>query len=138
MNRQPPLPILVSAQFICLAMAIGMSVDYVVHLSHAFEHHAGTPRERARAAVCGIGSSVLKGGTSTFLGIVVLAAAPSEVFRTFFKMLVSTVVLGLLTGLAFYPAAVVWVGRFIPTKTDEEPPAAKQADKAPPLELAAA
>ena len=65
--------------FICLAMAIGMSVDYVVHLSHAFEHHAGSPRERAQAAVCGIGASVLKGGTSTFLGIVVLGAATSEV-----------------------------------------------------------
>ena len=103
-----------SVAFICLAMAIGMSVDYVVHLSHAFEHHAGMPRERAQAAVCGIGASVLKGGTSTFLGIVVLGAATSEVFRTFFKMLVSTVFLGLLTGLAFYPAAAVWVGRFNP------------------------
>ena len=65
--------------FICLAMAIGVSVDYVVHLSYAFEHHAGSPRERAQAAVCGIGASVLKGGTSTFLGIVVLGAATSEV-----------------------------------------------------------
>jgi hypothetical protein len=35
-------------------------------------------------------------------------------------MLISTVFLGLLTGLAFYPAVVVWVGRFIPHKSGVE------------------
>ena len=114
------VPLDASVAFICLAMAIGMSIDYVVHISHAFEHHAGSPRERAQAAVCGIGASVLKGGTSTFLGISILGAATSELFRTFFKMLVSTVFLGLFTGLAFYPAVAVWVGRFIPHKSGVE------------------
>lgn len=112
--------------FICLAMAIGMSVDYVVHLSHAFEHHAGSPRERAQDAMCGIGASVLKGGTSTFLGVGVLGASTSELFRIFFKMLVSTVFLGLFTGLAFYPAVAVWVGRFIPHKSGVEASAGPQ------------
>ena len=122
--------------FICLAMAIGISVDYVVHMSHAFEHHAGSPRERAQAAVCGIGASVLKGGTSTFLGVSILGAATSELFRTFFKMLVSTVFLGLFTGLAFYPAVAVWVGHFIPHKSGVEASAGPQV--ATPAHVSAA
>ena len=40
-NPNPnPNPYPNQVAFICLAMAIGMSVDYVVHLSHAFEHQA--------------------------------------------------------------------------------------------------
>ena len=35
-------------------------------------------------------------------------------------MLIATVLLGLLTGLAFYPAVAVWVGRFIPHKSGGE------------------
>lgn len=52
-----------------------------------------------------------------------------EVFRIFFKMLVATVFLGLLTGLAFFPAAVTLVGRWIPPKKNgaEESAAARAA-----------
>ena len=42
-------------------------------------------------------------------------------------MLISTVFLGLLTGLAFYPAVVVWVGRFIPHKSGVEASAGPRA-----------
>tara|TARA_B100000795_G_scaffold22914_1_gene15333 strand:- start:242 stop:412 length:171 start_codon:yes stop_codon:yes gene_type:complete len=42
-------------------------------------------------------------------------------------MLISTVFLGLLTGLAFYPAVAVWVGRFIPYKGGVEASAGPQA-----------
>ena len=90
--------------------------------------------------MCGIGASVLKGGTSTFLGIAVLGAAASEIFRTFFKMLIATVLLGLLTGLAFYPAVAVWVGRFIPHKSGGEAlagPRAAASGEEPPREKSA-
>ncbi|KAG8462257.1 hypothetical protein KFE25_012077 [Diacronema lutheri] len=102
--------------FICLAIAIGLSVDYVVHLAHAFEHARGDAAERAIGALDEIGSAVAKGGASTFLGIVLLAGSESEIFRIFFKMLVATVVLGLLTGLVYFPAAATLVGRWIPSK----------------------
>lgn len=42
-------------------------------------------------------------------------------------MLISTVFLGLLTGLAFYPAVAVWVGRLIPHKSGVEASASPQA-----------
>ena len=41
------------------------------------------------------------------------------VLRTM-RLLSLAVLLGLLTGLAFYPAVAVWVGRFIPRKSGGE------------------
>jgi len=110
------VPLDVSA-FICLAISIGLAVDYVVHVAHAFEHSSGDARERAQEGLREIGGSVFKGGMSTFLGIVLLSAAPSEVFRIFFKMLFSTVVLALFIGLALFPALASLFGSIIPAKT---------------------
>ena len=45
------------------------------------------PNHPPTLCAIGIGWSVLKGGGSTFLGVVALAGADSEIFRTFFKML---------------------------------------------------
>ncbi|GMI50993.1 hypothetical protein TeGR_g2768 [Tetraparma gracilis] len=50
-----------------------------------------------------MGTSVLKGGFTTFLGTVVLGASSSSAFRTFFVMLVSTVLLGMVHGLVALP-----------------------------------
>ena len=100
------------ASFICLVTAIGLSVDYVVHLAHAFEHaeHAphgsGAGLQRVSAMFEDIGASVVKGGTSTFLGIVVLAFTKSAVFRLFFKMLFGIVVLGMFGGIVVFPATM--------------------------------
>ena len=99
------VPIDVSS-FICLVIAVGLSVDYVVHLGHAFEHTpaGATAGERVAAMLDDIGASVVKGGMSTFLGILVLAFTSSAVFRLFFKMLFGTVVFGLFAGLVLFPA----------------------------------
>ena len=99
------VPIDVSS-FICLVIAVGLSVDYVVHLGHAFEHTpaGANAGERVAAMLDDIGASVVKGGMSTFLGILVLAFTSSAVFRLFFKMLFGTVVFGLFAGLVLFPA----------------------------------
>ena len=57
-----------------------------------------------------IGASVVKGGTSTFLGIVVLAFTQSAVFRLFFKMLFGIVVLGMFGGIVVFPATMTLCG----------------------------
>ena len=53
-----------------------------------------------------MGAPVLKGGFTTFLGTLVLSFTSSLIFRTFFKLLFSTVVLGVLHGLYFAPVAL--------------------------------
>ena len=50
--------------FICLAMSIGLSVDYVVHVAHAFEHEEGTPEQRIKAALHGATHACAKGAPS--------------------------------------------------------------------------
>lgn len=97
--------------FLCLVMGIGISVDYCVHVGHAFAHSNGLTRvEKARVAITGMGASVTKGGITTFLGVMILSFASSNAFRTFFKMLFGTVVLGMLHGLIFLPAWLSFVG----------------------------
>jgi len=93
-----------SISFVCLLMGIGLSVDYCVHIGHAFTHSYGkTPNDRLVEAIKMMGTSVLKGGFTTFLGTVVLGFASSDAFRSFFKMLFFTVLFGVLHGLVALP-----------------------------------
>jgi predicted RND superfamily exporter protein len=94
--------------FIGLVIAVGLSVDYTVHLGHAFEHapRSGVASERVASMLNDIGASVIKGGVSTFLGILMLAFTSSYSFRTFFKLLFGTVTLGLFAGLVLFPAVM--------------------------------
>jgi predicted RND superfamily exporter protein len=93
-----------SVSFVCLVMSVGLSVDYCVHIGHAFTHSRGdTPNDRLVEAVKMMGTSVMKGGLTTFLGTVVLSGASSDAFRVFFKMLFSTVTLGVFHGIVCLP-----------------------------------
>jgi len=51
-----------------------------------------------------VGVSIFKGGASTFLGICLLSASSSYVFRLFFKMLLGVVGFGLAVGYFLYPS----------------------------------
>jgi len=96
-----------SVSFVTLVMSVGLSVDYCVHIGHAFTHsHGDTPDERLIEAVKMMGTSVMKGGFTTFLGTVVLSAASSDAFRVFFKMLFSTVTLGVAHGIVVLPVSL--------------------------------
>ena len=53
-----------------------------------------------------IGPSVAMGCCSTFLGILPLAFAGSELFRIFFKMFLSIIVLGVSHGLVLMPVVL--------------------------------
>ncbi|XP_076042992.1 patched domain-containing protein 3-like [Oratosquilla oratoria] len=93
-----------------LVLAIGLCVDYAVHVGHTFMTESGTRNQRARQTVAKIGPAVLNGGISTFLAFAPLAASDSHVFLTFFKIFFAVCMFGLYNGLVFLPVLLSFVG----------------------------
>ena len=93
-----------------LIMAVGLSVDYTLHLVHQFQHADGVTKvERVQKALTSMGPAVLVGGFSTFLGVMPMVGATSIIFRTFMKMMFGTVVFGLGTGLLLVPTVLTLI-----------------------------
>ncbi|CAM9724445.1 unnamed protein product, partial [Hapterophycus canaliculatus] len=71
-----------------LIMAVGLVVDYMVHIVHYFLHQDATRPTDIRIAhgLGEIGPSVIVGAATTFVGIMPMAFATNHVFRVFFKM----------------------------------------------------
>lgn len=88
-------------------------MDYCVHIGHAFAHATGKGDERVRHALHTMASSVFKGGLTTFIGVMMLSIASSDAFRTFFKMLFCTVVLGVYHGLVVLPVLLSLIGDYV-------------------------
>jgi hypothetical protein len=70
--------------------ALNISVDYAIHVLHAFLLAHGTKVERAQQAVGEMGTAVVHGAISTFLAVIVLAGSESLIFVVFFKMFFGT------------------------------------------------
>jgi predicted RND superfamily exporter protein len=100
-----------------LVLAIGLCVDYSVHIGHAFLIAKGSRKARAVQAVATIGPAVFNGGVTTLLALVLLGASTSHVFVTFFKVFVLTVVFGLFHGLVLLPVLLSLIG---PVDTPDE------------------
>eukprot|EP00930_Biecheleria_cincta_P024024 TRINITY_DN17257_c0_g1_i1.p1 TRINITY_DN17257_c0_g1~~TRINITY_DN17257_c0_g1_i1.p1 ORF type:complete len:1034 (+),score=160.62 TRINITY_DN17257_c0_g1_i1:108-3209(+) len=93
--------------FLCLAMTVGLTVDYPCHTTHTYLHHDGSPGEKLFAAVSSMGSSIISGGGSTILGISVLALASSQAFRAFFWILGTAISLGVIVGVVVGPVLLM-------------------------------
>ena len=92
-------------------MAVGLSVDYALHVQHAFLATAGHSRsQRVRNMMLRISAAVILAVASTFTGVVILAGSKSDIMRTFFKLLLGTVVLGGFVGLFALPALLSLIG----------------------------
>jgi hypothetical protein len=86
-------------------------VDYSLHVMHTFLATPGkSRRERVRCTMLGIAAAVLLGAFSTAVGVVVLAGSKSEIIRTFFKLLLGTVLFGGVMGLVALPVLLALIG----------------------------
>lgn len=94
-----------------IIIAVGLSVDCSAHIAHTFQHAEGATRDaRARYALNAIGSSVFKGGLSTFFGICITAFASSYIFWCFFKFLASIIAYAVYFGMVVVPVILSLVG----------------------------
>lgn len=84
-----------------LVVAIGISVEFCVHIAHAFMHANGNRDRRVQTALANVGAAVCSGIALTkFIGVVVLAFSPSAIFTVYyFRMYLAIVFLATLFGM---------------------------------------
>merc|ERR1719461_799825 len=99
-----------------IVLAVGLCVDYSVHVGHAFLIADGDRKAKTEEALLTIGSAVFNGGLTTFLALVLLGFSTSHVFISFFKVFVLTVSFGLFHGLVLLPVLLFILG---PDKEEE-------------------
>jgi predicted RND superfamily exporter protein len=93
-----------------LVMAVGLVVDPIAHVCHAFGRQDPTlsGTDRARGALRDVGPPVLLGCTSTFLGVLPIAFATSAVFRAFFQVMAVVSIASCVHGLILLPIVLAW------------------------------
>lgn len=106
-------PIEMNAVFVVnLVTSLGFGVEFCNHIGMNFLRQRGTRNERAMKAMNAMGSSVVTGITLTkFLGVMILAFAPSTLFKLYyFRMYMFIIVLGVFNGLFFLPMILSLIG----------------------------
>ena len=102
---------------ICFAILIGVSVDFVIHLSHAYTIPPGnTDRgERAKFAIISMGPSILVTAATTILSSFVMLFAVVVFFQKFALILFFTVIQATAGSFVFLMVMLDCVGPCNPT-----------------------
>ncbi|XP_067857648.1 NPC1-like intracellular cholesterol transporter 1 [Heptranchias perlo] len=102
-----------AVSLINLVTAVGMSVEFVSHLTRSFAISIkATKVERAKEATADMGSAVFAGVAMTNLpGIIVLYFAKAQLIQIFFfRLNLVITLLGLVHGLVFLPVLLSYLG----------------------------
>eukprot|EP01064_Diplonema_japonicum_P029554 TRINITY_DN4814_c1_g2_i1.p1 TRINITY_DN4814_c1_g2~~TRINITY_DN4814_c1_g2_i1.p1 ORF type:complete len:936 (+),score=200.17 TRINITY_DN4814_c1_g2_i1:71-2809(+) len=99
---------------ICIVLAVGLSVDYSVHIAGAFLHvkceEEDGRSQRAAFALWKMGPAVVNGGVSTFIAILPAGFAVSYGFKVFFRMFALIIFFGQWFGVLLLPVILSFVG----------------------------
>jgi multidrug efflux pump subunit AcrB len=96
--------------YFAMVMSIGFLVDYIMHVLLRYYESPGNRKEKTVEMLRTMGASILTGGITTFLGIMMLAFSASEVFRTIFFAFLGVVTLGCGHGLILLPVILSTIG----------------------------
>uniref|UniRef100_A0A5S6QE31 SSD domain-containing protein n=1 Tax=Trichuris muris TaxID=70415 RepID=A0A5S6QE31_TRIMR len=96
---------------VTLITAVGIGVEFTVHMLLSFLTSMGTRTERMRMAVWHMFTPVLHGGLSTLLGLLMLAFSEFEFIVQYFFLVMSTlIILGIFNGLVVFPVLLSLIG----------------------------
>eukprot|EP00004_Rigifila_ramosa_P025097 TRINITY_DN743_c0_g1_i1.p1 TRINITY_DN743_c0_g1~~TRINITY_DN743_c0_g1_i1.p1 ORF type:complete len:950 (+),score=245.10 TRINITY_DN743_c0_g1_i1:223-2850(+) len=99
-----------SVSSICIVMAVGIAVDYSIHIVHAFLIAPGTRDEKAVYAIRTMGRPLFSGAFSTFLGVVMLTFVTVPSFSSFFGVMAGIVFVGVTNGIILLPILLSMFG----------------------------
>ncbi|XP_053405532.1 patched domain-containing protein 3-like isoform X2 [Mercenaria mercenaria] len=111
-----------SITMIHIIMSIGFSVDFVAHICHGYMISEGESRnERMRNGLNKAGAPIFHGAVSSILGVVMLAAAKSYVFFSFFKVMSIVITFGIAHAVLLLPVILSLIGPSLPKLKPEVP-----------------
>ena len=92
--------------YVILVMSIGLTVDYVIHITFAIvdASHETDYYKRIKYSISTMGVSVLKGAFTTLLGGFPLSFSKSTGFKIFYLMYVGVIFISILHGMILTPA----------------------------------
>eukprot|EP00545_Synedropsis_sp_CCMP1620_P000302 CAMPEP_0119016022 /NCGR_PEP_ID=MMETSP1176-20130426/11775_1 /TAXON_ID=265551 /ORGANISM="Synedropsis recta cf, Strain CCMP1620" /LENGTH=917 /DNA_ID=CAMNT_0006969347 /DNA_START=47 /DNA_END=2800 /DNA_ORIENTATION=+ len=96
--------------YIALVMSVGLLVDFILHVLLRFYESHGNRKEKVISMLKTMGSSILIGGITTFLGTLPLAFSSSSIFHTIFITFLALVILGASHGLILLPVILSLIG----------------------------